>query len=98
MAGIYCLDTGLIQPNIIKLNAYKQFKIPEVNELLEIKIEGKENQPLERLEEGVLDLLIKDLFNKLDKAYLKSKIPEVPREEDIEEINKFLIGLRVENE
>ena len=34
------------------------------------------------------------LFDKIDEAYIKSKIPEEPSEEDTEELNKFLIGVR----
>lgn len=93
MAGIYCLQTGLIEPNMEKLN--KTFKIKEVDELLKIKRNGLEEEPLKDLENGNLDLIIKDLFNKLDKAYLKSKIPDKPDKEDIEEINKFLISIRL---
>ena len=92
MAGIYVLQTGLVQPNIHKLNSH--FKIPEVTKLIEIKRAGLENEPLKELEEGVLDKKINELFEKLDEAYLKSKIPEAPSEEDIEELNKFLIGVR----
>jgi len=94
MAGIYCLQTGLIKPNIEELN--KHFKIKEVTKLLEIKRKGLENGPLKDLEEGILDEKIKDLFDKIDEAYIKCKMPEVPSEEEIEEINKFLIGLRLE--
>ncbi len=92
MAGIYCLQTGLIKPNIEELN--KHFKIKEVNKLLKIKKAGLENEPLKEIDEGVLDKKIKDLFDKIDKAYLKCKMPEVPTPEEIEEINKFLINLR----
>jgi len=92
MAGIYCLQTGLVQPNIEELN--KKFNIKEVTKLLELKRKGLENESLKDLEEGNLDILIRDLFDKIDKAYLKSKIPEVASEEDIEELNKFLIKVR----
>jgi hypothetical protein len=94
MAGIYCMETGQIQPNLEELN--KRFKIQEVADLLRIKRDGKENEPLKELEEGKLDLLIRDLFDKLDKSYIKSKIPEIPCEDDIEEINRFLISLRMQ--
>ena len=94
MAGIYCLQTGLIKPNIEELN--KHFKIKEVTKLLEIKRAGKENEPLKDLEEGKLDLIIKDLFDKIDSAYLKCKLPEKPSDEEIEEVEKFLIKLRLE--
>lgn len=94
MAGIYCLQTGLIKPNIEELN--KHFKIKEVTKLLEIKRAGLENEPLKDLEEGILDNKIKDLFDKIDEAYLKCKMPEKPTDEEIEEIDNFLIKLRLE--
>jgi len=94
MAGIYCLQTGLIKPNMEELN--KHFKIKEVTKLLEIKRAGLENEPLKDLEEGTLDKLIKGLFDKIDEAYIKCKMPEVPTKEEIEEVNKFLINLRLE--
>ena len=94
MAGIYALQTGLIKPNIEELNKY--FKIKEVDKLLDIKKKGLENEPLKDLEEGTLEKIIKDLFDKIDEAYLKCKMPEVPTPEEIEEVNKFLIKLRLE--
>ncbi len=94
MAGIYCLQTGLIKPNIEELN--KHFKIKEVTKLLDIKRKGLENEPLKDLEEGVLDEKIRNLFDKLDEAYLKCKMLEEPTKEEIEEVNKFLIKLRGE--
>lgn len=94
MAGIYVLQTGLIKPNIEELN--KHFKIKEVNKLLDIKRKGLENEPLKDLEEGELDKMIKNLFDKIDEAYLKCKMPEVPTPEEVEELNKFLIKLRLE--
>ena len=92
MAGIYCLQTGLIKPNIEELN--KHFKIKEVTKLLEIKRKGLENEPLVDLEEGKLDEIIKGLFDKIDEAYIKCKMPEVPTKEEVEEVNKFLINMR----
>jgi len=94
MAGIYCLQTGLIKPNIEELN--KHFKIKEVTKLLKIKKAGKENEPLKDLETGVLDNKIKELFDKIDEAYIKCKMPEKPTQEEIDEVNKFLIKLRLE--
>jgi len=98
MAGIYCMETGQIQPNIEELN--KRFKIKEVDILLKAKREENETLSLYGeiipVENGRLDLIIKELFDKLDEAYLKCKIPEVPEKEDIDEINKYLIKLRKE--
>ena len=95
MAGIYVLQTGRIKPNIEELN--KHFKIKEVTKLLDIKRKGLENEPLKDLETGTLDILIKDLFDKIDKAYLKCKMPEVPTDKEVEAVNKFLIKLRLED-
>lgn len=93
MAGIYCLQTGLIKPDIEELN--KHFKIKEVTKLLSIKREGLENESLKDLETGILDEKIADLFDKIDEAYIKCKMPEVPTEGEKDEINKFLIKLRL---
>jgi hypothetical protein len=93
MAGIYCLRTGLIQPNISELNKY--FKINEVDKLIILKRAGKEEEPLRDLEERKLDLLIKDLFDKFDEAYLKSKIPEEPNQEDTKKLDNYLINIRL---
>ena len=94
MAGIYCLQTGLIKPNIEELN--KHFKIKEVTKLLKIKRAGLENEPLKELEEGILDKKVKELFDKIDKAYIKCNMPEIPEQEEIDEIEKWLIKLRNE--
>ena len=95
MAGIYCLQTGLIKPNIEELN--KHFKIKEVTKLLQMKRAGKENELLVDLETGILDTKIRELFDKIDEAYLKCKMPERPTPEEIQEVNKFLIKLRLED-
>lgn len=95
MAGIYCLSTGVIQSDLGKLNDY--FKVKEVGKLLEIKKKGLENEPLKELNSGELDIKIKELFDKLDEAYIKSKIPEKPSEEDVESLEKWLIKLRENN-
>ena len=97
MACIYCMETGQIQPNIEELN--KRFKLKEVDELLKLKRLGTENMNLENsgiLDEGKLDILIKSLFDKLDNAYIKCKMPEVPEQKDIDEIERYLINLRLE--
>jgi predicted nucleotidyltransferase len=97
MAGIHVLETGIIQPNIINLNKY--FKIPEVKQLVQAKIQGNEVEPLkdaELLDSGVLDELIVKLLERIDRAYVKSKIPDHPDEDSIEAINKWLIERRIE--
>lgn len=95
MAGIYALQTGKIEPNIEKLNQY--FKIKEVKKLINIKKNGMEKGDLPKdLDNGILEKKINDLFQKIDDAYIKSKIPEKPDNNDIKKVNDFLVKMRLE--
>lgn len=94
MAGIYTLQTGRIQPNIVELNKY--FKIPLVKTLVKHKQEGSENEEVADLvNSGELDELIPELFTRMDKAYDKCKISPKPDEDGVSEINSWLIEQRV---
>lgn len=95
MAGIYVLQTGLIEPNIAILNRY--FKFPEIKELIRIKKSG-ENIPVPNtIDTGQLEKRINYLFEKIDEAYLKSRIPERPSLEEKEKLNEFLKNIRKDN-
>lgn len=95
MAGIYALQTGRIEPNIVTLNKY--FKISEVKELIKAKQEGFENDKIvDSIEDGSLDSMIPPLFERMDKAYAKSKIPDRVDPDLWDEINSWLINLRRE--
>lgn len=95
MAGTYALQTGRIQPNIIELNKY--FKIPLVKTLVKHKIEGTEKSELKGLvDSGELDSIIPDLYERMDKAYMRCKISEKPDEEEIKKINSWLIDQRTQ--
>ena len=95
MAGIYALQTGTIQPNLEELNKY--FKLDEVKWLIKTKKETKEWTAMPENAPKTIDSAIEDLLQRLDKAYLNSKIPEVPQEKEINEINKWLYKIRWEN-
>jgi len=93
MAGTYALQTGRIESNIETLNKY--FKFPEVKALVKAKQEGFEDDEVTSLvENGSLDNMIPSLFDRMDKAYIKSKIPERVEPEQREKINSWLIELR----
>ncbi len=93
MAGIYALQTGKIQPNINELNTY--FKLKEVKQLIELKKEGREHESLPiEIDKGNIEEKINWLFNKIDEAYIKSKIPERTDIEQIESVNKQLVEIR----
>jgi len=95
MAGIYVLQTGKIESNIETLNKY--FKIPEVKALIKAKREGFENDEItDLIEDGSLDSMIPPLFERMDKAYTKSKIPDRVDPDLWDEVNRWLINLRRE--
>ena len=92
MAGIYVLQTGRIEPNLITLNKY--FKIKEVTQLIKSKQENREMSLVPEFKPHALEDRINELFDRIDKAYEKSKIPDYPDEKDVLEINKFLLKIR----
>lgn len=93
MGGIYVLQTGRIEPNINVLNKY--FKLDSVKKLVKIKKENKEKDQLpEELRNGSLEKEIDILLDRLDTAYVKSKIPEEPDESDINKVNSYLLKIR----
>ena len=95
MAGTYALQTGRIESNTETLNRY--FKIPEIKTLIKAKRDGFENEEVTSIiEDGSLDALIPALFDRMDKAYVKSKIPEKVDPQLWDEINSWLIELRTE--
>lgn len=95
MAGIHALQTGRIESNIEVLNKY--FKISEVKTLVKAKKEGFEDEKVSKIiENGAIDAIIPPLFEKMDKAYVKSKIPDKVDPDLEQEINRWLIDLRVE--
>jgi len=95
MAGTYALQTGRIESNTETLNKY--FKIPEVKTLIKSKREGFENDTVtSMIEDGSLDSIIPPLFERMDKAYTKSKIPDKVDPDLWNEINSWLINLRKE--
>jgi predicted nucleotidyltransferase len=92
LAGRYAMTTGMIEPNMERLAKY--FRISNAKELLKIKREGKENEPLDRLEAGELDVEISEQFEKLDLAYYQSEISERPQEEMVKKVENLLIDMR----
>jgi len=95
MAGTHALETGRIQPNIGDLLKY--WKIPEVKQIMMYKKQGAETDEVRSLiDSGELDSLIPDMFERMDRAYDRSKLRETPDLEMIDEIDKFIIKLRTE--
>lgn len=89
MAGIYALDTGVIEPNILTLQDH--FEIPDIETLVSAKIEGR----IPKLDVNTLHITVDDLFNRIDKAYEESKLPD--KFENIDELDEWLIDFRLNN-
>jgi len=94
LAGRYVLTTGKIEPNMEVLAKY--FRCDNAKHLLKIKRAGSENEPLSELKQGDLDLEIKELFDKIDDAYVLSELPRKPEDDDVKEVENYLINLRLE--
>jgi len=93
LAGTHALETGRIQSNMVELNKY--FKVPEIKLLIKHKVEGTEEEEIKDLKEsGQFDELIPPLFDRMERAYLRSKIPESPDEDGVAKLNSWLINLR----
>ena len=73
----------------------QHFKIPEIKQLIKIKTEGKEDIELPKsLDAGQIENRILSLFERLDRTYEKSDLPEKPEEDSIKAIETWLIQLR----
>ena len=93
MAGIHVLETGRIQPNLIELNKY--FRIKHLDVLIEHKREETEKEVVKaEIDSGLIDEEIVKLFERLDRAYERSKIPDKPDLEDVEAVHRWLVSLR----
>lgn len=93
LSGRYALDHGIIEPNLEKLLKY--YRVPLVKDLLKIKREGKENEPLKILDSGELDNLIIKQFAKLDEAKDNTNLPERIDDETRNILNACLVDLRL---
>lgn len=91
LAGIHVLETETIQPNIEKLAEY--FDFDEVKTLIEMKKDGVENMAMNitelKLQKAVEDRL-KDLFTRMDEAYIKSNMQDTPTHDQLEAADKWL--------
>lgn len=94
MAGIYALDTGIIEPNVTKLNEY--FDYPEIPRLVECKKRSRDATPLgEGLDAAKLDRRLKEMFLRIDESFEKSEMPHYPDDEAVAKINDYVVKLRL---
>jgi predicted nucleotidyltransferase len=91
LTGIYLMQTGEIEANLVKLNEI--FKLPYVPELIERKINGREKSLLLDVEPVFYQGEYQRLRESLQTAFEKSNLPETPSGKDA--LNDLLVRLRL---
>ena len=92
MTGIHLMQTGRIEANVSVLNS--QFSVPLVDDLVKLKANGKEKEPLPPGDFDRHEKQVQGLFERLDAAASKSTLPETPSARS--ELNDLLIRLRTQ--
>lgn len=93
LTGIYLMRTGEIEANLLKLNDV--FRFSYIPELVERKVNGKENGVLPEADLEFYGREYERLVGELEKAMEKSDLPEKPSAKD--DLNDLLIRLRLKN-
>jgi predicted nucleotidyltransferase len=91
LTGIYLMQTGEIEANLLKLN--EVFKLSYIPELVERKINGKEKGILLEADLDFFGREYERLVVELEKAMEKSSLPEKPTAKD--DLDDLLIRLRL---
>jgi len=95
-AGINVLEEGYIEQDMTSLVSFIP-DYPIVNELLEIKQSGLENEPLpSHINSDILEKTIFELFERIYKAYQETAIPELSDKDALKTFEKWLINFRLE--
>jgi predicted nucleotidyltransferase len=92
LAGRYFLETSMIQPNLEKLNS--AYKFPEIKRLINAKKNRDEKSIVYDINSGKLDELIQYCIEKIDEAYIKCSLTELPDKKAVKDLNSFLIKMR----
>lgn len=91
LTGIYLMQTGEIEANLLKLN--ENFNLSFIPELVERKINGKEKSVLDDADLEFYGREYEKLVVELEKAMQKSNLPEKPIAKG--DLNDLLIRLRL---
>ena len=90
LTGIYLMQTGIIEANLIKLNEH--FKLPYIADLIEKKLSAKEKSLLQEVDLEFHTQEYQRLQNVLEIAFQKSSLPNEPSAKP--ELNNLLISIR----
>lgn len=91
LTGIYLMQTGLIEANLIKLNEI--FNLPYIPDLIAQKLAGAERSILSEINLSFYQREYENLHNKLQEAYKSSPLPEVASANA--DLHDLLVRLRV---
>lgn len=90
LTGVHLMRTGEVEANLVRLN--ETFRLPQLPELIERKLEGPEKGTLEAADVAFHHREYERLVAKLETAYAESKLPETATAAD--ELDKLLIEVR----
>ncbi|MEH1869326.1 MAG: nucleotidyltransferase domain-containing protein [Nostoc sp.] len=76
LTGIYLMQTGIVEANIMKLN--EGFNLSYIHDLIAQKLAGKEKSVVSNVNVDFHQIEYERLRNKLQEAYESSLLPEVP--------------------
>lgn len=90
LTGIYLMQTGIIEANLIKLN--EVFKLSYIHDLIAQKIAGQEKSVVSNINVDFHQIEYERLRHKLQEAYESTLLPEVPTANAA--LHSFLVRLR----
>ena len=90
LTGIYLINTGEVEANLVNLN--QEFKLPYLDELIELKRSGTEKMALTTDSLEYHRQEYQRLQRKLEAAFNQSKLPDVPSAKP--ELNSLLVKIR----
>jgi len=93
LTGIYLMQTGVIEANLLKLN--EVYKLPYIDDLVHRKLAGDEKEVLTNADMAFHEREFKTLTQRLQEAFESSSLPEVPSAK--QELNDLLIRSRLKH-
>ncbi|AFZ33691.1 Nucleotidyltransferase [Stanieria cyanosphaera PCC 7437] len=91
LTGIYLMNTGKIEADLIKLN--QEFQLPYLNDLIAQKLAKSETSLLQKIDLEFYTQEYQKLQNELKKAFENSFLPNEPSAKG--ELNNLLLKLRL---
>ncbi|HCF26008.1 MAG TPA: nucleotidyltransferase [Cyanobacteria bacterium UBA11049] len=91
LTGIHLMRNGEVEANLLRLN--KEFKLPYISDLIELKLSGAEKSALTHSNIEFHQQEYNRLIAELEQAYQNTWLPETPSSK--EALNDLLLRLRI---